>query len=241
MSNKRYLDPVEVGKLHRDGKTAAQIGSQLKYSSSSVREVLKKLGYTPNIIRRRYDNATKCTKDEFISVYNNLKFCSYTEIAKFLSISMTTLRKYRKFYKLGARFDNYRYLSGEETRRRNLAASKCKSVAELSEMLGTSYGVARKWALDHGIKYEYDSWGISSDEILKFYYDNRDLTWNEMADKLFDETPVKCRSTGKQLREKIGLALMKECKANPECPMLPLLNSTAPKKKKKKQEPPKKE
>lgn len=55
----------------------------------------------------------------------------------------------------------------------------------------------------------------TNEDILKIYYDNLNEDWEQLAKKLgLTITTTKIR---------IGLALMKECRENPSCPMTPLL------------------
>jgi len=64
---------------------------------------------------------------------------------------------------------------------------------------------------------------LTDAQILRTYYDNRDDTWKQLAEKLgLSEATTKTR---------IGFALMQECRESPTCPMKALLPEYEEKKK----------
>ena len=146
-----------------------------------------------------------------MKLYNESK--SDREIAAALGVHRTPVRVYRLKLGLESKFSL-------KARSRLELAKSCSSISEFAKKSGQDYSNAHKYLVEHKLHGSEKRYTVG--HVLKFYYENINLDWREMARKFYSLDKDKYVDV-KSFATKVGLALAKECRDNPDCPLKPLL------------------
>jgi hypothetical protein len=188
--------------LYKEGLIDRKIGEKVERTESAIASWRKVRGLPPN--KRR-----KVTKEKFLESYRNGK--SDRGIGVVLGIHLTTVGDRRREYGLVPKGHTPTQVSQLEKEQRQRMYDSGMPDARIAKELGRTVCVINSWRHKEGLS--LNPARPSKEECLRFYYEHRDMSWREIAIHFGVEW----------IRTQVGLAMMDECRENPDCPWKSLL------------------
>ena len=190
--------------------------------SNSDREMGKILGIDKQgarYWRRKYSlpikgvvSNRKITSEKFMEKYSGDS--TYKENAVAFGVSKSTIWYWRR--KLGISpihtISGFKLSTEQENKRLNLYKEGLTD-SQIAKEVGRSPTTICIWRSRRGLSTRWLR--PHEDDYLQFYYEHRDMSFVEIAEHFGHRE--------KYVREQIGLAMMTECRENPDCPWKPLL------------------